>query len=59
MGTELHLRCGGCDATAEGVKSLNRASNVAECIPEGWVWKDPYTHCTYCPKCWAEIEEAP
>lgn len=25
-------------------------------FPEGWVPVDPYTGCTYCPKCWAEIE---
>ena len=25
-------------------------------FPEGWVRSDPYTGCTYCPECWAEIE---
>jgi hypothetical protein len=24
--------------------------------PTGWMAMDPYTACTYCPKCWAEIE---
>lgn len=27
-------------------------------FPKGWVRSDPYTGCTYCPKCWAEIEGA-
>jgi hypothetical protein len=31
-------------------------------IPAAWVMSDPYTGCTYCPDCWAEItadEEKP
>lgn len=24
-------------------------------FPEGWLMSDPFTGCTYCPKCWAEI----
>ena len=24
----------------------------------GWTWSDPYTACTYCPKCMAEIENS-
>ena len=24
-------------------------------VPKGWVDLDPYTGCTYCPECWAEI----
>lgn len=28
------------------------------CDPTGWVWSDPYTFCTYCPDCWAEINTA-
>jgi hypothetical protein len=24
-------------------------------IPAAWVMSDPYTGCTYCPDCWAEI----
>ena len=24
-------------------------------FPDGWIRSDPYTGCTYCPKCWAEI----
>jgi len=27
--------------------------------PDGWQWMDPYTGCTYCPECWAEIEREP
>ena len=29
---------------------------VKETCPEGWIAFDPYTSCTYCPTCWAEIE---
>lgn len=28
---------------------------VEDVAPEGWVAFDPYTYCTYCPKCWNEI----
>lgn len=28
---------------------------VLDVVPEGWVAFDPYTYCTYCPTCWAEI----
>lgn len=24
-------------------------------IPEGWLMSDPYSGCTYCPVCWADI----
>lgn len=24
-------------------------------FPEGWLYSDPYSGCTYCPKCWASI----
>ena len=24
-------------------------------FPDGWIVSDPYTGCTYCPPCWAEI----
>lgn len=28
---------------------------VEDVLPDGWVAFDPYTHCCYCPKCWAGI----
>lgn len=24
-------------------------------FPDGWLYSDPVTCCTYCPECWAEI----
>lgn len=24
-------------------------------FPEGWIYSDPYTGCTYCPECWNDI----
>ena len=71
MTTRLHLRCGGCDAEAysepirkrfEGVTGRPygfgswRQPDLDAAVPDGWVWSDPYTACTYCPTCWAEIE---
>lgn len=29
---------------------------IESVCPEGWVAFDPYTHCCYCPECWASIE---
>ena len=29
---------------------------IGDAVPDGWVWSDPYTHCAYCPECWARIE---
>lgn len=23
--------------------------------PEGWMLSDPWTYCTYCPECWANV----
>jgi len=34
-----------------------RYTTAREVAPDGWVAFDPYTGCTYCPKCWAEIED--
>lgn len=71
MGVQLKLSCGGCDATAAGTgalrkrfRSLNgkgygfgswQLDNPEDLTPEGWVMFDPYTMCTYCPKCWQSI----
>ena len=30
--------------------------NLDEVTPDGWVAFDPYTSVTYCPTCWASIE---
>lgn len=38
-----------------GIGLLQWACGVENVVPEGWVAFDPYTGCTYCPKCWAEI----
>ena len=32
-------------------------TRVEDVVPEGWIAFDPYTHMTYCPKCWQEIQE--
>jgi hypothetical protein len=69
MSVRLLLSCGGCDATAE-VGPLRRryvsvfggnlcrvtTDDPEALAPDGWVMWDPYTHCTYCPECWASIE---
>lgn len=34
------------------------APKVADYAPNGWFAFDPYTSCTYCPECWAEIQQA-
>jgi hypothetical protein len=72
MTTRLHLRCDGCDAEThsepirkrfESVSGRSygfgswRAPDVDAAVPAGWVWSDPYTSCTYCPKCWAGLDE--
>lgn len=41
-----------------GTYNLTPSSSkmVKAATPDGWVAFDPYTSCTYCPKCWASIE---
>ena len=71
MGTQLHLKCDGCDAEAyserihktfESVSGRShgfgswRQPDIDAAVPAGWIWSDPYTSCTYCPECWKEIE---
>jgi hypothetical protein len=72
MPTRLHLRCDGCDAETHSDPIRKRFLSVsgrsygfgswqmpdidAAVLPTGWVWSDPYIGCTYCPKCWAEID---
>lgn len=69
MSTRLLLSCDGCDneATSEPLRrhfdsmltsSLGRFryDRPDDVAPDGWQWRDPYTACTYCPTCWAEID---
>lgn len=71
MGTQLHLKCDGCHMEAYGARFKKEFVSVSgrsygfgawhtpkidDVVPEGWVWSDPYTSCTYCPKCWEEIQ---
>lgn len=69
MSVKLLLSCGGCDTTATVGPLRRRAESVfggslcavvtdepEDLAPEGWVMFDPYTYCTYCSTCWAEIE---
>lgn len=68
MSVMLDLQCGGCAATARVGPLRRRAESVfggdlcrmvtddpERFTPAGWVLWDPYTYCTYCPACWAEI----
>ncbi len=42
-------------STTPGTWEYDTPQSVA---PEGWIVFDPYTGCTYCLKCCAEIEGA-
>lgn len=73
MSTRLHLKCDGCNAETHTERISKRFVSVSgrsygfgvrhqpdlddAVAPTGWVWSDPYTSCTYCPKCWDEIED--
>jgi len=73
--TKLLLACDGCGVKATSEKWLSRSfhgvngksygfghwktTKPEDIAPEGWVILDPYTGCTYCPTCWAEIEREP
>ncbi len=68
----LTFSCGGCDREEQGktfVRSTftsitgksyglgsHSRSTYEELTPEGWIAFDPYTQSTYCPDCWASIE---
>lgn len=41
---------------SHGFGSARWQNTPDDVAPEGWIAADPYTFCTYCPKCWAEIE---
>lgn len=32
--------------------------SIESVAPDGWMVWDPYTQMTYCPACWASIEES-
>lgn len=67
----LTFSCDGCNAEAKGTRWLGREfkslsgrgygfgsyryDTAQDVAPLGWVSFDPYTGCTYCPECWAEI----
>ena len=66
MGIKITFECGGCDA-AEVVRvsmvivaevpsgTYYRQPKIEDATPKGWVAFDPFTHCCYCPTCWADI----
>lgn len=52
---KLLLMCNGCGAEAEGTGFLRWEDIPQDLTPEGWMMYDPYTFCTYCPTCVAEV----
>lgn len=38
-----------------GFGSAVPANTVEDITPDGWVAYDPWTYCTYCPTCYAEV----
>lgn len=72
MSAYVQISCDGCDkeARSERVSRTFNSFNgrgygfgrwhipsIEEVASQiGWVVFDPYTGCTYCPECWAEIE---
>jgi hypothetical protein len=72
MTVRVTFECGGCDRQ-ESAYLPHRQFNafngkgyglgvwvnptIETVVPNGWVYPDPHTGCTYCPDCWAEIEE--
>lgn len=39
-----------------GIGAPRWQESPEDVAPEGWIAADPYTYCTYCPKCWTEID---
>jgi len=72
MTTKLLMSCDGCHIKTTSEKWFSRTfrsfdgkgwglgvweeTEAKDIVPNGWILMDPYTGCTYCPKCWAEIE---
>jgi hypothetical protein len=73
MATRIEMLCDGCGEVVRtervraqfrsvsgrsyGFGSYHEPSITDAVHSTGWVWCDPYTSCTYCPECWAEIEK--
>lgn len=73
MAVKITLSCDGCHVETGPHRLLHREFHsfsgrghgfgvwkeptLDDAVPDGWVRSDPYTGCTYCPTCWAEIEE--
>jgi hypothetical protein len=70
VSVSLHLTCSGCFAEVRTKPWRREYQSVfggdlctvftedpEGLVPEGWVMWDPYTHATYCPACWAQIEK--
>lgn len=38
-----------------GFGSARPANTIEDVTPAGWVAYDPWTYCTYCPACYAEV----
>ena len=64
MSTKLILECMGCFNKVDGLEPINWykpasylgiVTAINKATPKGWVWRDPWTHSTYCPTCWASI----
>ena len=41
---------------ADGSWGYYTDPKAEDVMPEGWIAFDPWTQCTYCPKCWADLE---
>ena len=66
----LTFSCGGCHEEATGsirkqFRSITGKSygigsyfitDIEEAAPDGWIVFDPWTQCTYCPDCWADLQ---
>jgi len=59
LGTQSDcLPAGSLRGTAMGlITTTFDALDFRDHTPEGWMASDPYTRCTYCPRCWKEIED--
>jgi len=59
MGTDfLHSQFKGITGKSHGFGHWEH-DKAEDVCPEGWIAFDPYTQCTYCPECWAEIFAIP
>ena len=72
MGIKTWFHCDGCDEVEQGKdleRNFKRVGHdehgnwgvtydttAVDATPDGWIAFDPYTKCTYCPTCWAELD---